>query len=128
MAHLWWGCPKVKRYWEKILSCVEEITKKKIEMDPWVVLFHGGQEGIKNYRNTLVPHLLNAAKRLIPRGWQETECPPIWEWIDAVEETYKMEELKEGIEGNNISQNTKWDNWRTFKKSWSYAEKLREDI
>ena len=67
MAHLWWGCPKVKGYWEKILACVEEITKKKIKMDPWIVLFHGGGEGIKSYRKTLVPHLLNTAKRLIPR-------------------------------------------------------------
>ena len=55
------------------------------------------------------------------------ECPSIWEWIDAVEETYRMEGIKEGMEGNNILQITKWDKWRTFKKSWSYAEKLRVD-
>ena len=128
MAHLWWGCPKIKEYWEKILGCVEEITKKKIKMDPWVVLFHGGEEGIKRYRESLIPHLLNAAKRLIPRRWQDPDPPLIWEWIDAVEETYKMEELKEGLEGNNILLSTKWENWRIFKKTWSYAQKLREEF
>ena len=128
MAHLWWECLKVKKYWEKILKFVEEITKEKIKMDPWTVLFHGGEEGIKSYKKSLVPHLLNAAKRLIPRKWQEAECPMIWEWIDGVEETYRMEELREGIEGNNMSQIKKWDNWRAFKKPWSYAENLRADI
>ena len=111
---------------KKILGCIEEITKVKIKLDPWVVLFHGGEEGIKKYRKSLEPHLLNAAKRLIPRKWQEVDCPSMWEWIDSVEETYRMEELREGLEGNNIAQVKKWDNWRTFKKSWSYAEKLRE--
>ena len=90
--------------------------------------FTGERKVLKAIEKPLVPHLLNAAKRLIPRKWQELEGPLIWEWIDAVEETYRMEELREGIEGNNMAQIKKWDNWRAFKKSWSYAENLREDI
>ena len=92
-----------------------------------MILFHGGEEKIKKYKKTLIPHLLNAAKRIIPRRWQEIDSPHIWEWIDSVEETYRMEELREEVEGNSIVQDKKWDNWRGFKRSWSYAEKLRAE-
>lgn len=68
MTHLWWDCPKIRDYWKKILQLIKEITKKEVEEDPWVVLFHGGAGAIKQYKRTLTPHLLNAVKRLIPKN------------------------------------------------------------
>lgn len=94
MAHLWWYCPKIKTFWEKILCCIKKITKKEIVADPWTVLLHGGEGEVKYYRESLIPHLLNAAKSLIPKKWQETESPQIWEWFNSVEETYNMESLR----------------------------------
>lgn len=53
----------------------KEITQKEVVEDPWVVLFHGGAGDIKQYKGSLTPHLLNAAKRLIPKYWQKKEAP-----------------------------------------------------
>lgn len=41
MAHFWWKCPIIQKYWEKILSIVKEITGREVKKDPWSVLFHG---------------------------------------------------------------------------------------
>ena len=96
MAHLLWLCPKIQTYWDIILSQIKVITGEELKKDPWVVLFHCSQEGVKKYKQSLIPHLLNAAKRLIPKKWQATESPHVWNWIDEVEETYRLEELKDG--------------------------------
>lgn len=99
MSHLWWTCPKIKTFWGEICGLIKEITGKVIADDPWEVLFHGGDGDIKKYKQSLVPHLLNAAKRIIPKNWQRKESPEIWEWIDAVEETYMLENRAHAIEG-----------------------------
>ena len=125
MAHLWWTCPKIQIFWDTILKQIKEITGKEIKKDPWVVLFHGSQEGIKKYKQSLIPHLLNAAKRLIPKRWHETESPHLWNWVDAVEETYRLEELKDSLSETNSDIKVKWEKWKEYKKTWSYAERLR---
>lgn len=34
MAHLWWKCPIIQKYWEKILAIIKEITKTEVKEDP----------------------------------------------------------------------------------------------
>ncbi|XP_040197491.1 olfactory receptor 5I1-like [Rana temporaria] len=104
MAHLWWLCPQIQSYWDTILTQIKVITGEEIKKDPWVVLFHGSLEGVKKYKQSLLPHLLNAAKRLIPKKWQEKESPHVWNWIDEVEETYseKHELHYSGVNGHHL--------------------------
>ena len=126
MAHLWWDCPIIKNYWKKILPLIKVIIKKEIIEDPWVVLFQGGEESIKEYKRSLTPHLLNAAKRLIPKKWREAESPQVWEWLESVEDTYRREEWKDGADEENADYRGKWANWFEFKKTRGYMESLRE--
>lgn len=73
MAHIWWDCPKIKNYLSDILQLIKEITKRQILEDPWMCLLHGTESSIKPYKESVIPHLINAAKGLIPRHWQERE-------------------------------------------------------
>lgn len=34
MAHLWWDCPVIKKFWKKVLEIMKEITNKTIPEDP----------------------------------------------------------------------------------------------
>lgn len=77
MGHMWWSCPIIKNFWRKILVLIKEITEIEVVEDPWEVLFHGGVGDLNNYKQSLVPQLLNAAKRTIPRNWQRRESPEI---------------------------------------------------
>lgn len=68
MAHIWWECPKIKKCWTEVLLQIKDITNITVEIpeDPWVCLFHGTENPIKHYKNSMMPHLMNAVKRLIP--------------------------------------------------------------
>ena len=38
---------------------------------------------------------------------------------------HRMEELKDSVVEEKIGFKNKWKNWNDFKKTWSYAERLR---
>lgn len=125
MAHIWWDCPVIKRYWLKILGYIKQITKIEVKLDPWTVLHHGIGGEVKIYKNTLVPHLLNAAKKVIAKNWQKLEGPLIWEWVDVVEGIRYMEEGGPESEAESAEGRNNWQNWKDFKKLWSITEGLR---
>lgn len=107
MAHIWWDCPIIKEFWKEILQLIKEITNKEIPEDPWTCLFHGTAESAKQYKTSIVPILLNAAKSQIPKNWQIMERPKIRDWIFCVNEIYTClwsdwrdaSELGEGPDG-----------------------------
>lgn len=67
MAHIWWLCPEIKKYWGgEIRQIIREITNIEVPDDPWGCLFHGIRTPTRQYMRTLLPQLLNAAKRIIP--------------------------------------------------------------
>ena len=57
--------------------------------------------------------------------WQETESPHVCNWIDEVEETYRLEELKVSHLEMIGDHRKKWEKWRDYKRTWSYAERVR---
>lgn len=125
MGHIWWSCPKIKIFWKRTLALIKIITNIEVAEDPWVVLFHGWEGDTKKYKQTLIPFLLNAAKRLIPRGWQRKESPETWEWFDAIEETYNNEELVNKLEEKDNGTLAVWEQWKQFKKTWRYVKELK---
>lgn len=70
LAHIWWDCPKVKKYWKEVLSLIKEHMTIEVPEDPLHGLFHSIKTPINQYKNSLLPHLINAAKCLIPQHWQ----------------------------------------------------------
>lgn len=124
MGHMWWSCLIIKNFWHKILVLIKEITGIEVADDPWEVLFLGGMGDLNNGKQTLVPQLLNAAKRTIPRNWQRRESPEIWEWFDAIEEICNLETLECRVEEIRSKNLGSWDQWKKFKKTWSYAKEI----
>lgn len=101
-------------FWKKTLALIKIITGIEVVEDPWVILFHGGEGETNKYKQTLVPFLLNAAKRLILKGWQRKEGPETWEWFDAIEETYNNEILANTTEEAGIGNLEAWEGWKKF--------------
>lgn len=119
MAHLWWECPKIKIFWQEVTRLIEEITRKAIPFDPWDCLFHRSEGGKRGYKTSIVPVLLNSAKNIIPKKWQELEAPRIRDWVARVNEIYTVEREESGeyLERDQTVQRGKWDCWITFKKN-----------
>lgn len=127
MLHVWWTCPVMRKFWEEIRKFIYLITNQNVPDDPWVCLHHGSDVSSKCYRRTLLPHLLNAAKSLIPRHWRETRRPSLREWFDKTDEIYCMEYLRysEGLEMEDYEEI--WRDWVRFKTSDQLAEMREED-
>lgn len=118
MAHLWWDCPIIKKYWQELIQLIEKIMGIAIPVDSWVCLFHGSEELNRRYKLSITPVLLNSAKSLIPKKWQEAMGPSIREWIARVNETYILEKTEDAdpSSGEGVDSGAKWAKWEAFKK------------
>lgn len=111
MTHIWWGCIKIKSYWQEIREIIGKITGIKIEDDPWLCLFHNSNMRRKQYKSSLIPQLLNAAKGTIPKKWKDPSSPTIREWVQRVEYIYNMEELIRRENPMLDASQGKWEMW-----------------
>lgn len=126
MTHMWWNCPIIRIYWKKIIALIKEITGEEIAEDPWVCLFHGTTLSVKRYRSSLVPIMLDAAKRQIAQKWRELPNPNIRDWLLNINEIYNIECLDERgqVPDEGEERTGKWAGWQGFKRSWSYLEEI----
>lgn len=60
---------KIREYWHEIQQNMWEITGSEIPDDPWFCLFHNVNITKNQYKNSVTPYLINAAKGAIPRTW-----------------------------------------------------------
>lgn len=123
MAHIWWSCPVVKKFWEKVIQIIKMITGKSIPYDPWICLFHSSEGGNREYNTSIIPVLLNIAKSEIPKNWQNTEGPKVRDWLLKIQEIHILEKgEKDGLFKDDASRGGRWAIWMTFRNSLSYAE------
>lgn len=123
MAHIWWSCPVVKKFWEKVIQIIKMITGKSIPYDPWICLFHSSEGGNREYNTSIIPVLLNIAKSEIPKNWQNTEGPKVRDWLLKIQEIHILEKgEKDGLFKDDASRGGRWAIWTTFRNSLSYAE------
>lgn len=92
-AHIWWYCPLIRPYWLTIFYWFKEIQGSEVPNDPWYVLLHCTGESAGSYKKSITPHLLNAAKVLIPKFWKTTKIPSLRQWLREVDHLYYMEDL-----------------------------------
>ena len=122
IAHIWWECPKIKVFWSEVIELISKITKIDIPLDPWKCMFHGTHMSVKQYKKTLLPHLLNSAKSLIPFNWQKEEAPSRKDWLLKVEKIRKLEQLRTWEEEEQGNEEEIWDEWQEFKDTREYRE------
>uniref|UniRef100_A0A8C5MN92 Reverse transcriptase domain-containing protein n=1 Tax=Leptobrachium leishanense TaxID=445787 RepID=A0A8C5MN92_9ANUR len=113
-VHLWWSCPVLTAYWSEILVHIEDITGFKSDDSPQWILFHLVPLPVNTYKASLLLHLLNAAKSLIPRKWKQTTAPTVREWIEAVERIRTLEELHYSLENQYQKYFRTWFWWSDF--------------
>lgn len=102
------------------------ITGERIPQHPWNCLFHGTTKKGKQYKKTLVPYLLNAAKGLIPKKWLCTKKPSIIEWLQRVDHIGNMEYLCSAKQGWSEKHRVIWARWNRFKTSEKYSQGMIE--
>lgn len=79
--HLWWEYLLIKPYWTEIHNFIATVAHRQLEDDPLPVVFHATFLSVGKYKQSLLPHLLNACKSLILVHWKSTMVPTVRGWL-----------------------------------------------
>lgn len=121
-AHIWWFCPLIRPFWLSILHWIKVIQGDEVPNDPFVVLLHCTGRPVGAYKKSITPHLLNAAKALIPRLWKQKNIPTLRQWLTEVDHTYYMEDLTLSLRNKSDYVTKIWSCWFAFKYTTVFSE------
>uniref|UniRef100_A0A8C5QG16 Reverse transcriptase domain-containing protein n=1 Tax=Leptobrachium leishanense TaxID=445787 RepID=A0A8C5QG16_9ANUR len=91
--HIWWSCPKVQLFWERIHEYVCKLVEPSPPFTPEFYLLHHTSCSISGYKKSIIPCLLHAARLTIPRFWKQDITPPLSVWFDEMECIRGVDEL-----------------------------------
>ena len=123
-AHIWWQCPQIQKFWKEVLGLIKKICGMEVKYDPWVCLFHGTTLSRKKYRLSLIPHLLNRAKAVIPKNWKKEKAPSVGEWLREVGRMGEMEEIWSIRNDCRPKYEEIWRGWGEFRRTETFISSL----
>lgn len=127
---MWWFCPVIFNFWMSITSCIKEITKVTLPMNPRIMLwldFHGG--GVVILRE-LLAHILAAATLLIAKHWKMRRKVTMMDWIGKIQYMCLINKLTVIIKyrGGQINVLNAFElEWSCFVKS-RYRRGVRSQV
>lgn len=77
-------------------------------------------------KKSIMPHLLNAVKALIPKFWKQKTIPTLRQWLVEVDYIYHMEKSTLILRNKTDLANKIWSCWFAFKFSTAYAEIMHQ--
>lgn len=122
MMHIWWECSHIRNFWDEVCSRIHAITETELELSPECCLLHVSNYSLSRYKKSVVRHMLNAAKTIIPRHWKSTHTPTLAEWFSEIDSLYRMEETV-AMAGERTDKFHKlWKSGFIFKYSDDFAK------
>lgn len=111
LLHLLWHCPKLGRYWEEVLSDVNEAFQVTIPASPEHILL--GLPLAKHYplkalRGRQIALALLAAAQVLLAEWRSLKTPVHWDWLQRLWQILAMEKLTMGVEGKGSTFSDLW--------------------
>lgn len=88
-----WECPKLNDFWDMVEQPVKEITCVSLERKPIAYLRQDTPLSNKRSKNSLLKHLLMAAKACIPALWKSPVVLTKAQWMARIREIKEMEDL-----------------------------------
>lgn len=62
LLHIWWTCPIIKPFWEDIKEQIKTILGLEVPFSPEHFILHIPASSLRQYKKSVLPHLLNAAR------------------------------------------------------------------
>lgn len=126
MLHIFWSCRNLLDFWSKVQDIIKQLTEPNLGSYPVRYLLHLSDFSKRKYRNSLVAHLLNAAKACIPALWKRETPPLILLWFKKIADIYVMEKGIAITQGKEEKFNLKWKPWSHFVCTREYGCALVE--
>lgn len=114
LLHIWWECPLIRPYWTDIKSLIREILDLDIPLSPAYFLLHVPRIPISRYKKSALPHLLNAARRLLPIYWKQARVPSREDWIKKVNDIREAEHWIATCRGKVERFEAIWGPWKDY--------------
>ncbi len=93
-THIFWSCPKLKIFWEKVFGMLKDVFGRNITMDPTVALLGLLPRGIEGRaKKYLLQILLTTAIKCITVRWLKPDPPTHNRWTERIREIYQMEKI-----------------------------------
>lgn len=86
-------CPIIKTFWSEVKSSIKNLTGWSLADSPATYRLHDTHLSVKDYKNSPLKHLLNAAKACILVLWKQTTPPTLKHWRIRVSNIKLMEQL-----------------------------------
>lgn len=115
MSHIWWDCRELRSFWQGVLSTIREVTGTQVPETAEATLLYMFSMPIHTYKRSLLRHLLQAAKTVIPRKWKTTDPPTVEDWHEEIELTRRMEELVASTPEDTERFINTWGSWDEFR-------------
>ena len=111
--HMWWTCPKVKDFWEKIYNELKKVMKVTFSKKPEAFLLSMTNEEIPSQDRVFFMYATTAARILLARTWKGEEIPTVEEWQMKLMDYMELAELTARIRDQReekVSQD-----WKKYK-------------
>lgn len=81
--HCLWQCSQIKKFWEEVKQCIEEILEINLRFKPKICLFdiYPANCNIRKKYRLFIDIGLLLAKRVIAIAWKEMDRPRIGKWF-----------------------------------------------
>lgn len=114
LLHVWWECPVIRSFWMEVQTTIKNALQIEIPFSPEHFLLHLPTLPLSHYKKSALPHLLNAAKRLIPLYWKRPQVPTLKEWLQKVDDIREAEEWVARCKDRSERFDGIWAQWRRF--------------
>ena len=74
VLHVWWACPRVKRFWICVYNFIYSLTQVNLRKSPQQALLRRPVDGTQRRAGTLIAFIFTAARIAIAKSWR---CPVI---------------------------------------------------
>ena len=115
MIHMFWSCQKLKEFWNMVSGITREITGVNLGDRPAAYLLFDIPMSLEKYKQSLLRHLLTAAKACIPILWKSTAIPTRSQWLSRINEIQLMENLTMGIREREEEYRRTWTPYSEYR-------------
>lgn len=116
MVHIFWECPGLKEFWKMASETINEISGVSLGENPAAFLLYDVPVPTEKYKNSLLRHLLTAAKACIPALWKSTSSPTRSQWLGRVTEIQQMENLTMMLREQEDKYRKVWTPYITYRE------------
>ena len=120
--HLFWDCPIILTFCQKIHTELESVFETKITFN-WDKLFFGWILSIStNYQTKYLLGILSiAARKAITRKWLKPDIPSLEDWYDIIHDIFVMERITFSVRLQLSKFEKVWEKWKRYiSQKWPF--------